>query len=159
MQVKFFSHQLWLCDWNSLLPSIDDLQLTGFYTNTRNDSKRTITTDKKYDSGSGVSRALIHQYTYGLEVDQILKDICEICVINFIAMSPDKIVLQCLDFKQHFTGNQERAWISSHCALQNVFRLLNCYQFPMCNLKNCLQVPVQSLQANGKVKLIKKIIN
>lgn len=93
MQVKFFSHQLWLCDWNSLLPSIDDLQLTGFYTNTRNDSKRTITTDKKYDSGSGVSRALIHQYTYSPEVDQILKDICEICVINFIAMSPDKIVL------------------------------------------------------------------
>lgn len=70
-------------------------------------------------------------------------------------MSLDEIVLQCLEFK-HFIGNQERSLISSHSALQNVYLLLNCYQVSMCNLKNCLRVPVQSLQANGKVKAIKK---
>lgn len=70
-------------------------------------------------------------------------------------MSLDKIVLQCLKFIE----NQERSWISSHKAMQNVYLLLNCYQISMCNLKNCLQVPVQLLQANGKVKVIKKLIN
>lgn len=70
-------------------------------------------------------------------------------------MSLDEIVLQCLKFKQHFIENQERSWISSHKAMQNVYLLLNCYQISMCNLKNCLRVPVQSLQANGKVKVIK----